>query len=109
LICQIFDFAFTINKISLFRMLFKRFKLHRITTIFRCEARIFPTHKYAKLHRLATLFNNTNVVSNPEKGDQIVHGVFCQTFTKSCEIHCQITKIAYNRNINANILAKFFH
>jgi len=26
-------------------------------------------------HRLATLFDSTNAVRKPEKGDQIVHGV----------------------------------
>jgi len=57
---------------------------------------IFPTHKHAKLHHLATLFDYTNVVSNYEKGDQIVRGVLCQTFTKSCQI----------TNNNAKILAK---
>ena len=34
--------------------------------------RISPTHKHAKLHHLATLFDSTNAVSNPEKDDQIV-------------------------------------
>jgi len=28
------------------------------------------------LHNLATLFDNTNTVSNPEQSDQIVRGVF---------------------------------
>jgi len=27
------------------------------------------------LHHLATLFENTNEVSKPDKGDQIVHGI----------------------------------
>ena len=54
-------------------------------------ARIFPTHKHAKLHHLTTLFDNTNVVSHPEKGNQIARGVFWQTFTKSCHMHFQIT------------------
>jgi len=49
-------------------------------------ARHFPTDKHAKLHHLATLFNNTNTVRKPEQGDQIVHRVFCQPFTKSCQI-----------------------
>jgi len=42
----------------------------------------FHTNKHANLHHLATLLNNTNAVSNPEKGDHTVHGVFCLTFTK---------------------------
>ena len=33
------------------------------------------------LHHLATMFDNTDVVSKPEEGDQIVHVVFWQTFT----------------------------
>jgi len=57
---------------------------------------IVPTHKHAKLHNLTTLFDNTNVVSNPEKGDQIVRGVFCQTFTKSCQITNNTDKILQN-------------
>ena len=59
---------------------------------------IFPTHKHAKLDHLATLFDNTNVVSDYKKGDQIVRGVFRQTFTKSCQI----------TNNNAKILQNFF-
>jgi len=55
----------------------------------------FPTHKHAKLHHLATLFDNTNAVSNPGQGDQIVQGVFCQTITK----YCQITKNVLTHNI----------
>ena len=54
---------------------------------------IFPSHKHAKLHHLATLFNDTNVVSNPVKGDQIVRDVFCQTFAKSCQITNNILQI----------------
>jgi len=34
--------------------------------------KIFATDKHAKIHHLATLFDNTNAVSNPEKGDQLV-------------------------------------
>jgi len=59
---------------------------------------IFPTHEVEKLHHfykdcaalhnLSTLFDNTNAVSKPEQSDQIVYGVFCQTFTKSCQIQC---------------------
>jgi len=49
-------------------MLLKRLKLRRIKQFFDGVARIFPTHKHTKLHHLATLFHNTNVVSNPEKG-----------------------------------------
>jgi len=56
---------------------------------------IFPTHKRAKLHRLATVFDNTNAVSKPE-GGQIVHSVFCPTFTKSCQITNNIAKILQN-------------
>jgi len=33
------------------------------------------------------------MVSNPEKGDQIVGGVFCQTFMKSCQITNNILEI----------------
>jgi len=46
---------------------------------------IFPTNMHVKLHHLwkngvvlhhlATLFDNTNAVSKPEKGDQIVYGI----------------------------------
>jgi len=54
------------------------------------------------LHHQATLFDNTNAVSKPEHGDQIVHGVFCQTFTKSCQFHCQITN-----NVLEIILPKY--
>jgi len=51
---------------------------------------IYPAHKHVKLpfsqkdffvengvvlHHLATLFDNTNAVSKPEHGDQIVQGV----------------------------------
>ena len=57
---------------------------------------IVATHKHAKLHNLATLFDNTNVVGNPEKGDRIVRGVFCQTFTKSCQITNNTGKILQN-------------
>jgi len=64
---------------------------------------MFPTHKIAKLHHLTTLFDNTNAVSNPEKGAQIACGEFCQTFTKSCQIHC---KQCITNNI-AKILATF--
>ena len=32
-----------------------------------------------------------SAVSNPEQGDQMVYEVLCQTFTKSCQMHCQIT------------------
>jgi len=46
----------------------------------------FPTIKNANIHHLATLFNNTNAASDPEESDQIGHGVFCQIFTKSCQI-----------------------
>jgi len=55
---------------------------------------IFANHGVV-LHHLATLFDNTNAVSKPEQGDQIVHGGCCQTFTKSCDIHCQITNGLY--------------
>jgi len=53
------------------------------------------------LHHLATLFDNTNAVSKPKKGDQIMH-VFCQTFTKSCQFHCQMTN-----NVLQMMLPKF--
>jgi len=56
----------------------------------------FPTNKNANLHQLATLFNNTIAVSNPEKSDQIENGVFCQIFTKSCLIRKIIVKILPN-------------
>jgi len=85
-------------------MMSKRLKLHRITTIFwRCGTNLFPTHNHAKLHHLATLFDNTNgnMVSNPEKGNHIVRGVFCLIFTKSCQIHCQITN-----NISEILMSK---
>ena len=85
------------NKISLFRMLLQRLKLHRITAIFRWCGTNFSYTQACKLHHLATLFDNTNVISNPEMGGQIVRGVFCQTFTKSCQIS----------NHKAKILAKF--
>jgi len=45
------------------------------------------------LHNLATLFDNTNTVSNPEQSDQIVRGVFWQTFAKSCQITNNIAEI----------------
>ena len=84
-------------------MLLKRLKLHLITTIFRWWytkfSRHIHTHKHAKLYHLTTLFDNSNAVSNHEKGDQIVRGVFCQTFTKSCQIINNIVKI----------LPKFLH
>jgi len=68
---------------------------------------IFPTHEVEKftilqklcstvLHNLATLFDNTNVVSKPEQSDQIVCDVFCQTFTKSCQITNNIAEIRPN-------------
>ena len=47
------------------------------------------------LHHLATPFDNTNALSKPERGDQIVRCVFCQTITKFCCI--------------SNKIAKFFH
>jgi len=70
---------------------------------------IFPTHKHAKLHYLATLFDNIIVLSNPEQSHQIVHRVFCQTFTKSCQItkhvlqiilpkHCQLSANLFSLN-----------
>jgi len=43
------------------------------------------------LHHLTTLFDNINAVSKPKHGDQNMHGVFCETFWKSCQFHCQIT------------------
>jgi len=45
----------------------------------------------------------TYTLGRLEKGDQIVHGVFCQTFTKLCQIHCHIT------NNVAKILELFFN
>jgi len=67
---------------------------------------IFPTHEVEKLHHfykdcaalhnLSTLFDNTNAVSKPEQSDQIVYGVFCQTFTKSCQITNHIAEIRPN-------------
>ena len=87
------------NKISLFRMLLTHLKLHQITTIFRwCDTKFF-LHTSMQNYHLATLFDNTNVVSNPQKGNQNVRVLFCQTFTE----YCQIT------NNNAKILAKFLH
>jgi len=67
---------------------------------------IFPTQEIEKLQHftkwcsitqfLATLFDNTTVVSKPEQSDQNVHGVFCQTFTKSCQIANNIAEIRPN-------------
>jgi len=70
-------------------MVSKRLKLHQF---FDGVARNFSYTQACKNH-LATLFDNTNAVSKPEQGDQIqiVHGAFCQTFTKFSQIHRQIT------------------
>jgi len=48
------------------------------------------------LHNLATLFDNTNVVSKPKQNDQIAQGVLCQTFTKSCQLTNDIAEIRPN-------------
>jgi len=37
---------------------------------------IFPTHEVEKLHHFIKIVQGDD--------DQIVYGVFCQTFTKSC-------------------------
>jgi len=50
--------------------------------------------------------NPSLTVSKPEQCDQIVNGVFCQTFTKSCQIHCQITKITLPKYLQNSV--KFF-
>ena len=94
-----FILSIRFNKILLFRMVSKRLKLHQFFDLHE----IFPTHKHAELHQLAKFFDNTNAVSNHEKVDQIVRGVFCQIFTKSCQIHCEIT------NNIAKILKKILH
>ena len=67
-------------------MLLKRLKLHQITRIFRWSGTTFFLQTCMQnytifvkngvvLHHLATLFENTNEVSKPDKGDQIVHGI----------------------------------
>ena len=66
-------------------MVLKRLKLHHIKRIFRWSGTVFlqPCMQnytiFVKnglvLHHLAALFDNTNAVSKPEKGDQILHGI----------------------------------
>jgi len=58
-------------------------------------------HKHVKWHHFCeklcciTPYGNTVQQHQCSKqsvaGWQTVHGVFCQTITKSCQIHCQIT------------------
>jgi len=67
------------SKISSLRMVLKRLKLHQFFMVWH---ELFPSHKHAKLHHLETPLDNTSAGSKSDQGDQIVHGVFCQTFTK---------------------------
>jgi len=67
-------------------MVLKRLKLHQITKTFRWSGTKFFLQTCMQnytifgkngvvFHHLATLFDNTNAVSKPEKGDQIVYGI----------------------------------
>jgi len=77
-------------------MLLNACKYTKLQKCFDGAAPHFLTHMHVKLHvvvylhHLAALFNNTNAVTKPEHGDQIVYGVFSQTFAKSYQFHCQI-------------------
>ena len=61
----------------------------------------FSTHKDGNLHHMATLFDNTNAGSKPEQGDQIVHGVFCPTSTKSHQ-NVGYLRLRYSRELIGN-------
>jgi len=76
-----------VSKISVFRMGLKRLKLQQffdgVTRNFSytqaCKITPVLRKNFANngvvLHHQATLFDNTNAVSKPEHGDQIVRGV----------------------------------
>ena len=78
--------------------------------------KFYPTtmHKHVKWHhfceKLCCITPSGNTVQQHKCGKQsiagwqTVHGVFCQTMTKSCQIHCQLQ---YVKNNIDNILQKF--
>jgi len=69
---------------------------------------IFPTQKHAKLHHLATTSDNTNVVSNPEKGDQTVHGCSTKNLQNPAKFTAKLQIIKYCQNTAKN-LQNCFH
>jgi len=70
-------------------MVLKRLKLHHF-----CKNVVVSQH-------LATLFDNSNAVRMPAQGDQIGHGVFWQTYPKSCQITSNILEIILQNSENA--------
>ena len=87
-------------------MVLNRLKLHQFLMVWHEN---FPTHKHAVLYHLITLFDNTNAVSMPEQVDQTVHGVFFQTFTKSCQITSDTLQIILPKILLSTFFIKRFH
>jgi len=116
LIGKMFQSALRFRNISLLGMVLKRLKLH--TNLRWCGTKcflhtsmwnytIFVKNDVA-LHHLATLFDNTNVISKREQGEQFVHGAFCQTITKSCLISSNTLQILLPKyfQFSANFMIK---
>jgi len=53
------------------------------------------------------MFDNTNAVSKPEQDDQIVHGVFCQTFTKTCQITNNMLQVILPKYCKVFLIKRF--
>ena len=94
------------NKISPLRMVLKHLKLHQTAPISQWYGtKFFSTHVVEKLHHFTKILQKWCSITQtgntvrqqecgkPEQSDQIVHGVFFQAFTKSCQIINKILQI----------------